>query len=139
MDIAGGAICLDILQVHSLWLRHPLCIEARCTERNKITFSSLQDKWSAVYSVHTILLSLQSLLGGMFTALYKTSWHCINDRAEPNNASPLNSDAATLWDTPEGKTLHLPYLIPILTLQCTTAAFKVQLMKHYRLPSDTSA
>jgi ubiquitin-conjugating enzyme E2 C len=72
VDIAGGAICLDILQ----------------------------DKWSAVYSVHTILLSLQSLLG------------------EPNNASPLNNDAAALWDTPE--------------------AFKVQLMKHYRLPSDTS-
>lgn len=35
-DISSGAICLDILQ----------------------------DKWSAVYSVQTILLSLQSLLGG---------------------------------------------------------------------------
>ncbi|KAF7974067.1 hypothetical protein HWV62_23987 [Athelia sp. TMB] len=73
VDITGGAICLDILQ----------------------------DKWSAVYSVHTILLSLQSLLG------------------EPNNASPLNSDAANLWDTPD--------------------AFKVQLMKHYRPISDASA
>ncbi|KIM87641.1 hypothetical protein PILCRDRAFT_815217 [Piloderma croceum F 1598] len=73
VDISGGAICLDILQ----------------------------DKWSAVYSVHTILLSLQSLLG------------------EPNNASPLNSDAAALWDTPD--------------------AFRAQLMKLYRPPSDTSA
>ncbi|KZP29886.1 hypothetical protein FIBSPDRAFT_815523 [Athelia psychrophila] len=73
VDITGGAICLDILQ----------------------------DKWSAVYSVHTILLSLQSLLG------------------EPNNASPLNSDAAGLWDTPE--------------------AFKAQLMKYYRPISDASA
>lgn len=36
VDINHGAICLDILQ----------------------------DKWSAVYSVQTILLSLQSLLGG---------------------------------------------------------------------------
>ena len=36
VDITSGAICLDILQ----------------------------DKWSAVYSVQTILLSLQSLLGG---------------------------------------------------------------------------
>jgi len=36
VDIGSGAICLDILQ----------------------------DKWSAVYSVQTILLSLQSLLGG---------------------------------------------------------------------------
>jgi len=70
VDIQGGAICLDILQ----------------------------DKWSAVYSVQTILLSLQSLLG------------------EPNNASPLNPDAAKLWDKPE--------------------EFKNQLMKYYRPISD---
>ncbi|KAI0085430.1 ubiquitin-conjugating enzyme/RWD-like protein [Irpex rosettiformis] len=54
VDIHSGAICLDILQ----------------------------DKWSAVYSVQTILLSLQSLLG------------------EPNNASPLNTAASQLWDKP---------------------------------------
>ncbi|KAG6874327.1 hypothetical protein C0995_001552 [Termitomyces sp. Mi166 len=54
-DLVGGAICLDILQ----------------------------DKWSAVYSVQTILLSLQSLFG------------------EPNNASPLNPEAAGLWNTPD--------------------------------------
>ncbi|OBZ75405.1 Ubiquitin-conjugating enzyme E2, partial [Grifola frondosa] len=70
VDLAGGAICLDILQ----------------------------DKWSAVYSVQTILLSLQSLLG------------------EPNNASPLNPDAANLWNNPE--------------------AFKAELMKHYRPMND---
>ncbi|KAF9642738.1 hypothetical protein BDM02DRAFT_3124201 [Thelephora ganbajun] len=66
VDLTGGAICLDILQ----------------------------DKWSAVYSVQTILLSLQSLLG------------------EPNNASPLNPDAARIWDKPE--------------------EFKTQLMRFYR-------
>jgi len=70
VDLTGGTICLDILQ----------------------------DKWSAVYSVQTILLSLQSLLG------------------EPNNASPLNSDAASLWSNPD--------------------AFKTQLMKHYRSLKD---
>lgn len=70
VDIGTGAICLDILQ----------------------------DKWSAVYSVQTILLSLQSLLG------------------EPNNASPLNTEASTIWDSP--------------------ASFKSQLMKHYRPISD---
>ncbi|KAI0665088.1 ubiquitin-conjugating enzyme E2 [Cubamyces menziesii] len=70
VDINGGGICLDILQ----------------------------DKWSAVYSVQTILLSLQSLLG------------------EPNNASPLNPDAAAIWDNAE--------------------QFKVQLMKHYRPIAD---
>ncbi|PCH38701.1 hypothetical protein WOLCODRAFT_161759 [Wolfiporia cocos MD-104 SS10] len=73
VDITVGAICLDILQ----------------------------DKWSAVYSVQTILLSLQSLLG------------------EPNNASPLNPDAANVWDSPE--------------------EFKQQLLKHYRPIDDTSA
>jgi len=71
VDLQGGAICLDILQ----------------------------DKWSAVYSVQTILLSLQSLLG------------------EPNNASPLNPDAANIWDNPE--------------------EFKKQLMKYYRPISDS--
>lgn len=72
-DINTGAICLDILQ----------------------------DKWSAVYSVQTILLSLQSLLG------------------EPNNASPLNPEAASLWGNPE--------------------AFKTQLTKHYRPINSDSA
>ncbi|KAK6612587.1 ubiquitin conjugating enzyme [Botrytis cinerea] len=38
------------------------------------------DKWTAAYNIQTVLLSLQSLLG------------------EPNNASPLNGEAAELWD-----------------------------------------
>ncbi|KAF5391939.1 hypothetical protein D9757_001684 [Collybiopsis confluens] len=70
VDINSGAICLDILQ----------------------------DKWSAVYSVQTILISLQSLLG------------------EPNNASPLNPDAASLWNNQE--------------------AFKTQLLRCYRPVKD---
>ncbi|KAI0029719.1 ubiquitin-conjugating enzyme/RWD-like protein [Vararia minispora EC-137] len=61
VDINSGAICLDILQ----------------------------DKWSAVYSVQTILLSLQSLLG------------------EPNNASPLNPDASKIWNQPEAFKMQL--------------------------------
>lgn len=44
-----------------------------------ICLDILKEKWSAVYNVQTILLSLQSLLG------------------EPNNASPLNAQAADLW------------------------------------------
>ncbi|KAF9070406.1 ubiquitin-conjugating enzyme E2 [Rhodocollybia butyracea] len=73
VDIGTGTICLDILQ----------------------------DKWSAVYSVQTILISLQSLLG------------------EPNNASPLNSDAAAIWNNQE--------------------AFKTQLLRNYRSLKDESA
>ncbi|KAK9495294.1 ubiquitin-conjugating enzyme/RWD-like protein [Lipomyces doorenjongii] len=45
-----------------------------------ICLDILKEKWSAIYNVQTILLSLQSLLG------------------EPNNASPLNAQAADLWD-----------------------------------------
>lgn len=51
VDLATGTICLDILK----------------------------DKWTAAYSVLTVLLSLQSLLG------------------EPNNESPLNAAAAGQW------------------------------------------
>ncbi|KAK4688825.1 ubiquitin-conjugating enzyme E2 C, partial [Tremellales sp. Uapishka_1] len=59
-----------------------------------ICLDILQDKWSAVYSVHTILVSLQSLLG------------------DPNNASPLNIEAAELWADQE--------------------AFKVRVLANYR-------
>ncbi|KAF3932706.1 hypothetical protein ABW19_dt0203906 [Dactylella cylindrospora] len=46
----------------------------------RICLDILKDKWSAVYNVQSVLLSLQSLLG------------------EPNNKSPLNGQAAQLWD-----------------------------------------
>ena len=45
-----------------------------------ICLDILKEKWSAVYNVRTVLLSLQSLL------------------ADPNNDSPLNPYAAGLWD-----------------------------------------
>ncbi|KAK0508991.1 hypothetical protein JMJ35_008362 [Cladonia borealis] len=47
----------------------------------RICLDILKDKWSAVYNVQSVLLSLQSLLG------------------EPNNSSPLNGQAAELWDS----------------------------------------
>ncbi|KAK2073929.1 hypothetical protein P8C59_008168 [Phyllachora maydis] len=46
----------------------------------RICLDILKDKWTPSYSVQTVLLSLQSLLG------------------EPNNSSPLNGEAAELWD-----------------------------------------
>ncbi|KAF2713698.1 ubiquitin-conjugating enzyme [Pleomassaria siparia CBS 279.74] len=46
----------------------------------RICLDILKDKWSAIYNINAVLLSLQSLLG------------------EPNNASPLNGEAADLWE-----------------------------------------
>lgn len=48
-----------------------------------ICLDILKDKWSAIYNVRTILLSIQTLLG------------------DPNNDSPLNTQAALLWDNKE--------------------------------------
>ena len=48
---------------------------------------------------------------------------------EPNNASPLNPDAAALWNKPDGmffSSLRLEAVAYIVV------AYKVQLLKHYR-------
>lgn len=77
----SGNICLDILKVRLPGFFFWFLVLFFFLLILKISFflSSLQDKWSAVYSVQTVLLSIQSLLG------------------EPNPASPLNSYAASLW------------------------------------------
>jgi len=56
------------------------CFHPNVDQNGNICLDILKDKWSAVYNVRTILLSIQSLLG------------------EPNNDSPLNGYAAALWD-----------------------------------------
>ena len=55
------------------------CFHPNVDVYGNICLDILKDKWSAAYSVRTVLLSLQSLLG------------------EPNNDSPLNTTAAQLW------------------------------------------
>jgi len=55
VDFISGSICLDILK----------------------------EKWSALYDVQSILMSIQSLLN------------------EPNNRSPLNAQAAKIWSNKE--------------------------------------
>ena len=59
------------------------CYHPNVDSEGNICLDILQDKWSAIYNVQTILLSIQSLLG------------------EPNNDSPLNIEAAQLWDHSE--------------------------------------
>eukprot|EP01126_Amoeba_proteus_P003672 TRINITY_DN11221_c0_g1_i1.p1 TRINITY_DN11221_c0_g1~~TRINITY_DN11221_c0_g1_i1.p1 ORF type:complete len:171 (-),score=20.91 TRINITY_DN11221_c0_g1_i1:300-812(-) len=55
------------------------CFHPNVDQQGFICLDILKDKWTAVYNVQTVLLSIQSLLG------------------EPNNESPLNPYAAALW------------------------------------------
>lgn len=55
------------------------CFHPNVDLSGNICLDILKDKWSATYTVKTILLSIQSLLD------------------EPNNESPLNNEAAALW------------------------------------------
>jgi ubiquitin-conjugating enzyme E2 C len=59
------------------------CFHPNVDQHGNICLDILKEKWSAAYSVTTVLISLQSLLG------------------EPNNDSPLNNVAAELWDQQE--------------------------------------
>eukprot|EP00940_MAST-03C_sp_MAST-3C-sp2_P002313 g2313.t1 len=55
------------------------CFHPNVDQYGNICLDILKEKWSAAYSVQTVLVSLQSLLG------------------EPNVDSPLNNQAADLW------------------------------------------
>merc|ERR1711997_345657 len=55
------------------------CFHPNVDTHGNICLDILKEKWSALYEVRTILLSIQSLLG------------------EPNNDSPLNTHASGLW------------------------------------------
>jgi ubiquitin-conjugating enzyme E2 C len=59
------------------------CFHPNVDQHGNICLDILKEKWSAAYSVRTVLLSIQSLLG------------------EPNNDSPLNTYAAKLWENQE--------------------------------------
>ncbi|KAL0919575.1 hypothetical protein M5K25_011677 [Dendrobium thyrsiflorum] len=59
------------------------CFHPNVDQFGNICLDILQDMWSSAYDCRTVLLSIQSLLG------------------EPNNDSPLNSYAATLWSNQE--------------------------------------
>lgn len=56
------------------------CFHPNVDQYGNICLDILKEKWSAVYNVRTILLSIQSLLG------------------DPNLDSPLNGHAASIWN-----------------------------------------
>ncbi|KAG9353373.1 hypothetical protein JZ751_017952, partial [Albula glossodonta] len=62
------------------------CYHPNVDEHGFICLDILKEKWSALYDVRSILLSIQSLLG------------------EPNNESPMNAGAAELWENQEDTT-----------------------------------
>lgn len=59
------------------------CFHPNVDDEGHICVDILQDEWSALLDVRTVLLSIQSLLG------------------EPNVDSPLNEYAAQLWNNKE--------------------------------------
>ncbi|XP_054275252.1 ubiquitin-conjugating enzyme E2 C [Macrosteles quadrilineatus] len=65
------------------------CFHPNVDTSGNICLDILKEKWSALYDVRTILLSIQSLLG------------------EPNNDSPLNPQAAELWSRQTEYKKHL--------------------------------
>lgn len=61
------------------------CFHPNVDQEGTICLDILKENWSSTYGVRTILHSIQSLL------------------ADPNNKSPLNAEAARLWNSEEYK------------------------------------
>ncbi|NXA43039.1 UBE2C enzyme, partial [Eudromia elegans] len=82
------------------------CYHPNVDAQGNICLDILKDKWSALYDVRTILLSIQSLLagerrgdggaGGAGGAAAPLTPHP-HPVPEPNIESPLNTHAAELW------------------------------------------
>ena len=79
------------------------CFHPNVDQYGNICLDILKEKWSAVYNVRTILLSIQSLLGGtrhflFFVFIFDQGLRVHALLADPNLDSPLNGHAASIWN-----------------------------------------
>ena len=88
-----------------------ICRTTRCT--HLLCRINGQQSIVCTLSFYPCNLSLEVCFNGQTTSLDLTN----NDLPEPNNASPLNSEAAALWDTPEGKMLTFSMPVPTVNSQ----------------------
>lgn len=117
----------------------------------------LKEKWSPALSVSTILVSLQSLLGGASRACrakpsslreprrLSGADACGTRCTEPNNASPLNVEASELWDNVEAvRAFHSAgvsdhdkrFRSDLISNASRGTQYKLELAKHYRPLED---
>ena len=93
VDINGGGICLDILQVSNSWLVVPAPSAHVATRTNGLQYIAYRP---------SCFPSNPCLVVGSCHSCFRVC--TVYDAfAEPNNASPLNPDAAAIWDSPEGR------------------------------------
>ncbi|KAK1370645.1 hypothetical protein POM88_036737 [Heracleum sosnowskyi] len=83
-----------------------------------VCLNDLQDKWSSTYDVRTILISIQSLLG------------------EPNTRSPLNAQAAALWENQEEK-CHQKFVLLPLSHSCNVVVGWIDMNSSCREIGET--